>query len=351
MEINSGWIALGMILFALGGFFAGRGLKFVLQKMVQLSRGDTRAFRSTLLELLSRTVLFPMTTLGLCFAAKLLELSDAQAAARDDGVGVLYIILVCYVVYQLVELMDYWMKRITAKTAATLGDMMIPLVRKTMRTLVVLLGLVQIAVQLSDKPLTSIIAGLGVGGLAIALAAQDTIKNFFGSLVIFADHPFQLGERVVVDGEDGTVEDVGMRSTRIRTLDGHLVTVPNGELANKMIRNISKRPYIKRVANIGLTYDTSPEKVALAISIIKEFLDEHNEKMHPDFPSRVFFNNFNAYSLNIMVIYWFAPPDYWAFMEFDQAFNFTLLHHFNEEGIEFAFPTQTLHLQNGEASV
>ena len=202
----------------------------------------------------------------------------------------------------------------------------------------------------SRPPITSILAGLGVGGLAVALAAQDTIKNFFGSLVIFADHPFQLGDRIVANGEDGTVEEVGMRSTRIRTLDGHLVTVPNGELANQMIRNITKRPYIKRVANIGVTYDTPPEKVELAIKIIQEFLDTHNEKMHPDFPNRVFFNNFNDCSLNIMVIYWFAPPMYWDFLEFDQQFNMHVLRRFNEEGIEFAFPTQTIYLQNEEQS-
>lgn len=139
-----------------------------------------------------------------------------------------------------------------------------------------------------------------------------------------------------------------MRSTRIRTLDGHLVTVPNGELANMMIRNVSRRPYIKRVANITITYDTSPEKVERAIEIIKETLNAHNEKMHPDMPTRVFFNNFNDCSLNILVIYWFAPPDYWAFMEFDQMFNLTVLKRFNEEGIEFAFPTQTLYLAGDE---
>jgi MscS family membrane protein len=299
---------------------------------------------------MSRTVMFPTAALGVCLAMKLWALPSNVAIVRNDVVGVLLTVIVTYVIYQLIELMDYWMKRLTAKTDTTLDDMLVPMVRKTLRTVVVVLGLVQIAQQLSDKPITSILAGLGVGGLAVALAAQDTIKNFFGSLVIFADHPFQLGDRIVADGEDGTVEEVGMRSTRIRTLDGHLVTVPNGELANKMIRNISKRPYIKRVANITVTYDTPPEKVELAIKIIQDFLDGHNEKMHPDFPNRVFFNNFNDCSLNILVIYWFAPPAYWDFLEFDQKFNMHVLNRFNEEGIEFAFPTRTLYLQNGEES-
>jgi MscS family membrane protein len=348
--VNSGWDWFLMISIILAGFIAGKLLKVFAQRTAQKAQFEEGAFRATILALMSRTVMFPTAALGVCLAMKLWALPSNVAIVRNDVVGVLLTVIVTYVIYQLIELMDYWMKRLTAKTDTTLDDMLVPMVRKTLRTVVVVLGLVQIAQQLSDKPITSILAGLGVGGLAVALAAQDTIKNFFGSLVIFADHPFQLGDRIVADGEDGTVEEVGMRSTRIRTLDGHLVTVPNGELANKMIRNISKRPYIKRVANITVTYDTPPEKVELAIKIIQDFLDGHNEKMHPDFPNRVFFNNFNDCSLNILVIYWFAPPAYWDFLEFDQKFNMHVLNRFNEEGIEFAFPTRTLYLQNGEES-
>jgi len=347
--VNSGWTIFWMIVILLGGFIAGKLLKAVAEKTAQQANLNAGAFRATVLSLMSRTVMFPSAALGICLSAKLWNLTDEMTALRDDAVGVLLVVTVAYIIYQLVELMDYWMKRLTAKTQTTLDDMMVPLVRKTLRTLIVLLGVVQIAQQLSDKPVTSILAGLGVGGLAVALAAQDTIKNFFGSLVIFADHPFQLGDRIVVDDTDGCVEDVGMRSTRIRTLDGHLVTVPNGELANKMIRNISKRPYIKRVANLGVTYDTPPEKVERAMEIIKEELDRENEKLHPDFPSRVYFTDFNACSLNILVIYWFAPPNYWDLLEFDQAFNLAVLRRFNEEGIEFAFPTQTLYVNNESA--
>ncbi len=346
--VNTGLETFWIVLIVLAGFIIGRALRFFATKIAERANLHERAFRSTLLSLISRTVMFPMAALGICWAAKLWAFSEQMASIRDDAVGVLFVVIVTYVIYQLVELVDYWMKRLTSKTATTLDDMMVPLVRKTFRTLVVLMGVVQIAQQLSDKPVTSILAGLGVGGLAVALAAQDTIKNFFGSLVIFADHPFQLGERVVVDGTDGTVEEVGMRSTRIRTLDGHLVTVPNGELANKMIRNISKRPFIKRKADIAITYDTPPEKVERAIAIIQGILDEHKEKMHPDFPSRVYFNDFKDCSLNIMVLYWFAPPEYWDFLEFDQMFNLEILKRFNEEGIEFAFPTQTLYVNNME---
>jgi MscS family membrane protein len=134
-----------------------------------------------------------------------------------------------------------------------------------------------------------------------------------------------------------------MRSTKIRTLDGHLVTIPNGELANKIIKNIGKRPYIKRTANITITYDTPPEKIEKALGIIKEILDNH-EGMNENFPPRVYFSEFNADSLNILAQYWYHPPDYWAFMDFCEKFNKTLFKRFNEECIDFAFPTQTVYL-------
>jgi MscS family membrane protein len=226
--------------------------------------------------------------------------------------------------------------------------MLVPVIRKSLRITVVILVLVQIIQILSDKPITSIIAGLGIGGIAIALAAQDSIKNIFGSLVLFTDKPFELGDRVVVDGHDGPIEEVGLRSTKIRTLDGHLVTVPNGELANKTIQNIGKRPYIKRIADITITYDTPPEKVDRALEILKELLGNH-EGMKEDFPPRIFFNDFNAASLNLRVMYWYHPPDYWAYMDFTERFNKEVFRCFNEEGIDFAFPTQTLYIA-GDAS-
>ena len=140
--------------------------------------------------------------------------------------------------------------------------------------------MVGIAQSLSDKPVSALLAGLGLGGLAFALAAQDTIKNLFGSLVIFTDKPFGLGDRINYDGHDGVIEEVGLRSTRLRRLDGHQVTIPNGELANKSIHNIAKRPFIRRIFTLGVTYDTTPEKVSRAKEILEDILKDH-EGMDP----------------------------------------------------------------------
>ncbi|MEI7850413.1 MAG: mechanosensitive ion channel family protein [Kiritimatiellales bacterium] len=339
VQTNSVWDFLMMILLILSGFLAGRFMKYFCEQAIRKTPLGQNSLHRTALELAARTTTFPASIIGVCLALRLLAI---KVSLRSDLTAVLLTIAVTYVVYQMVELSGWWVRHLRAKTRTALDDMMEPVVRKTLRSVVVILGLVQIAQQLSDKPITSILAGLGVGGLAVALAAQETIKNFFGSLVIFADRPFQLGDSINVDGTDGTVEEVGMRSTRLRTADGHLMTIPNGELANKSIRNITKRPHIKRVANITVACDTPPEKMERAVAIIKEELNRANEKMHPDMPPRVHFNDINAAALNIQVVYWFAPPEHWAFMEFDQAFNLAVLRRFNEEGIAFASPAQTL---------
>ena len=126
-------------------------------------------------------------------------------------------------------------------------------------------------------------------------------------------------------------------------MEGHLVTVPNGELANMMIQNVGKRPHIRRIMNVTITYDTKPEKVQEALDILRDILEDH-EGMDAEFPPRVYFNEFNDCSLNIRAIYWYHPPNYWDFLAHSEKVNMELLRRYNDAGIEFAFPTQTLYV-------
>jgi MscS family membrane protein len=164
---------------------------------------------------------------------------------------------------------------------------------------------------------------------------------------LLGDKPFELGDRVIVGDIDGPVVEVGFRSTRIRTLDGNLVSIPNGDLANKAITNVGKRPSIRRIMNLGVTYDTPPEKVEKAVEIVKEVLKNH-EGVAEEFPPRVYFNDFKDFSLNIFAIYWYHPADWWKYCEFSEGVNIEILKRFNAEGIEFAFPSQTLYLAGDE---
>jgi MscS family membrane protein len=248
-------------------------------------------------------------------------------------------------VYRLVGVVEHFLLHWTSKTTSQLDDQLVPLIRKTLRVIVVIMVALFIAQNIFNWNIGALLAGLGLGGLAFALAAKDMVANLFGSITIFADRPFQIGDRVTVDGQNGVVEEVGFRSTKLRTLTGHVVTVPNSVVANTTVENIAARPYLKKSFDIGVTYDTSPKKMKLAVEILREMCEARSKNFAPDCKPRVFFTDFNADSLGINVTYWFAPVEWEAFLRFNHDFNMELLSRFNAEGIEFAFPTQTLYMK------
>ena len=161
--------------------------------------------------------------------------------------------------------------------------------------------------------------------------------------MILIDRPYRVGQRIKVNNLDGVVEQIGLRSTKIRLLTGHQATIPNEEMAKTDIENIERRPYIRRRTNITITYDTPLEKVDRAVRIIRDILDNH-EGMDPDLPPRVYFNDFNPDSLNILMLYWYQPPNFWDFNAFNQSVNMQMMQAFEREGINFAFPTTTTYL-------
>ena len=219
------------------------------------------------------------------------------------------------------------------------------LLRLTARIAGIVLGLVIIFYGASQIgiPLVGVLTGVGVGGLAIALAAQDSLKNLLGSLMIFMDQPYKPGERIVVESHDGFVEQIGLRSTKIRMLDGALTAIPNEKMANLDIENIGRRSFIRRQTSITITYATPPETIEKAVGIIKDILQDH-EGMRPELPPRVFFNEFNPGSLNIQLSYWYHPPRRWKSLAFDERVNLEIVRRFIAEGIEFAFPTSTTYV-------
>jgi MscS family membrane protein len=191
--------------------------------------------------------------------------------------------------------------------------------------------------------LIPLITGLGVGGLAVALAARPTIENLIGGLMILADRPYRVGQRIIVRGNDGIVQQIGLRSTKIRLLKGPQVTIPNEEMAKAEIENVARRQYLRRSSNITIKIDTPPEKVEKAVDIIKDILDDHEGK-DPKRRPRVYFTEFNPDSLNISMMYWYHPAKFWKFRAFNQKVNLEIMQEFRKEGIKFAFPTTTTYL-------
>jgi MscS family membrane protein len=265
----------------------------------------------------------------------------------DQVNGVIGVVALFLLVFKLLDLVEYELNQYVVRDDNLLDKSFVQMMRLVMRFVVIIVAAIYLIQTISGKPVSALLAGLGIGALAIALAAQDTLKNLFGSIMIMVDKPFTIGQRIQVDSVDGVVETVGFRSTRVRTLAGHQVTVPNEKMANSSVENIARRPHIRRMSNLGITYDTPPDKVEKAIQLIKEILENH-EGMHPDFPPRVFFEEFNDFSLNIKMIYWYHPGDYYTFAAFSERINLQIMRAFEKEGIEFAFPTSTTYLAQDE---
>lgn len=245
--------------------------------------------------------------------------------------------------YRLVDILDHLLVKVAARTDNELDDLVVGIIRKVAKVCIVLLATLFIGQNILGLNITTLLAGAGVVGLAIAFAAQDTIANFFGSMMIIIDQPFKVGDYVKMDGSEGTVERVGLRSTSLRTPDGHLVTIPNKSTANLAIVNVSRRPYIKSVINLGLVYDTSPEMMERAIKTLHEIFDNH-EGLDPKLPPKIHFNDFKDSSLNIQVIAWYHPGAFFEHLDWLHRTNMEILKRFSEEGLEMAYPTSTTYL-------
>ncbi|MBT8349849.1 MAG: mechanosensitive ion channel family protein [Deltaproteobacteria bacterium] len=315
-----------------------------LTNMILLLRGSEENVRMRmLLEATIWPIRLLLITLGIYLAKEFLSFPPSAERFTDVIINVLGTLTVVIFLYRLIELLVLELAKFAEREDNLLDKSFVQMMRMIARIIVIVVGSIYLMRAISGKPLSALLAGLGIGGLALALAAQDTLKNFFGSIMIMLDKPFSVGQRITLGDIDGNVENIGFRSTRVRTLTGHLVTIPNEKLAVDSIENIGRRRSIRRLTYITITYDTPPEKVEKAVSIIREILDNH-EGMDPDSPPWVYFNEFNDTSLNILMIYRYFPPNYKDYLKFSEWVNLEIMRRFEAEGIEFAFPTSTTYL-------
>jgi MscS family membrane protein len=255
----------------------------------------------------------------------------------------LQLVVAISLTYMLVKLIDvsivHWRRRAAAKEK-TFNEQLFPVISKALKTFVIIIAIL-VTSQNMGLNITGVLASLSIGGLALGLAAQDTVANLFGAVAVFVDKPFQVGDSVKLESVEGTVESIGLRSTRIRNPDGHLITVPNKTMGNATIINITRRPSIRTVMDIGLTYDTPPAKVRRAVQILTDVY-----KSHPKTKDLVVaFNQFAASALNIRVVHWWDGADNKQYMAGLQELNLAVQEKFEAEKIAFAFPTQTVLLK------
>ena len=230
------------------------------------------------------------------------------------------------------------------KTASPLDDQLVPLGGKVLKGFIWGVGLLLFLQNVLDYNISSLLAGLGVGGVAVAFAAQDMIANIFGAVMIYIDRPFKVGDAVSLEGYEGSIETIGLRSTRVRTWDGTLVVIPNRTVAAANITNLAVRPTRRTNFTIGLVYDTPTEKLERAVAILRDVMAKHPSTAQ----SRAYFNRFGDFSLNILVQHWCNEMNYEVYLRSMEEMNLEIKRRFEEEGIQFAFPTQTIEIKSSQ---
>lgn len=230
-----------------------------------------------------------------------------------------------------------------AQTHSALDDQLVPFISKTLKIFLVMTGVLVVA-QNMGYSISGLIASLGIGGIAVAMAAKDTIANIFGSVMLLVDRPFTIGDWIKTKEFEGVVEEIGFRSTRIRTFAKTVVNVPNSMLANMVIDNIDARPKRRVKIRIGITYDTTPAQMQQAITGIEKILKSHIG-VDQEF-SLVKFDEFEDSSLSIF-LYYFTNTTHWEeYLQIRQEVNMQIMELLEKLGLEFAFPTRTVHLND-----
>ncbi len=250
--------------------------------------------------------------------------------------------------YRVVDLVCDVLEKKAKATATKIDDLLLPLARKTAKVLVTVFGVIYVASAL-DYEILPLLTGLGIGGLAVAFAAKDTIENFFGSIAVIADRPFEVGDWVVVDNVEGTVEELGIRSTRIRTFYDSVVTVPNSTLVRATVDNYGRRRYRRFTTHIGLTYGTPPEAVEAFCEAVRELIRQHPYTRKDTY--HVYLNRFGPSSIDVLVYMFHACPDWAVELRERERFLLDIMRVTERLNVQFAFPTQTLHVQQEQPPV
>lgn len=337
------WLTAMGIVF--GGVILSKIAYFIFQGVGRklTAKTETR-LDDIVLDLAEEPFVFGIALASVWFAFKSLTLPDTMMAYSGKG---LHLIAACLVAWLLSRLFDSFYKEVLVpmadKSETDLDDQLLPIVRRGVRTIIWGLAII-IGLNNAGYDVGAMLAGLGIGGLALAMAAKDTVSNMFGGFTIFTDQPFKIKDRVVVSGYDGIVEEIGLRSTRIRTLDGRLVTVPNSTFAENPVQNVSAEPNRKVAMTLGLTYDMKTKDIDAAIETLNAVV-KSTEGTEENVITG--FTGFGDFALEVLFIYYITKGA--DIVGVQTEINMKILKQFEEKGLDMAFPTQTLHVMKEAA--
>ena len=272
----------------------------------------------------------------------------------DNGPGTLVIKLFCTLfavtaawgLLRVVRVIDDKIRDFAEKRNKALDNLTAGIVGSILRATIFLTTFLFVGQSIFNVNISALLASAGVIGLAFALAAKDTVSNFFGTLVIIADMPFRIGDRIECGTVCGIVQSVGMRSSRVVTDDGTLCTIPNSILTNAVVFKRNRKGHLKRVIDLGFTYDTSPQNMEKAIKLLHGIMDDFHGRDQKEFAPRIFFSSLGAYSLNIRAIVFFKTESFEEEEKLLDELNFAILREFTRAGLQFAYPTQTLFVRD-----
>jgi len=312
------------------------------------SDNDNKKFNS----LLKKPLQYFLTLLVLYFSVKFISLPEFLNSTEegslnlakyfDKGFNFLLLVTIFWTINRSIDFVGYKLKNKALETESKVDDQLIPFAIDIAKVLTIVLGVVMILGNVFEVNVTALVTGLGIGGVAFALASKESLENLLGSFTIFFDKPFTVGDIVTLGGVTGIVEKVGFRSTRIRTFDKSVVTVPNKNIISTELDNLGARPVRRVKFNIGLTYDTSVENIKNIVDDIQKLVDDH-PMTNQEGKVRFFF--FFASSLDIMVLYYVDSPDWEVLIDAQQKINFQIIDIVNKYKCEFAFPSTSVYIE------
>ncbi len=342
-NLLSDWLlAIGLAAFA---FLVLRSLLAVVRRKAAVPEKDAAAFLNALFfELASQVSTTVLVILALSFGARWLTLPESADAVVEKAT-VLTLLFQCALL--AARGIRFWVRRYRSQKLAADAEAVTTLssVGFVLQILVWVIA-VLIALDHLGVNVTTLVASLGIGGIAVALAVQNILGDLFASFSIVFDKPFVIGDFIVVDTLMGTVEQIGLKTTRVRSLSGELLIFSNMDLLRSRIKNYKQMHQRRIVFSIGVSYGTPLEKIEALPQMLKEIVCAHN----PVRFERAHFKGFSAYSLDFEVVYWIDSPDYVLYMDIQQAINLEIFRRFSKEGIAFAYPTQTLYLKKSSPS-
>lgn len=251
-------------------------------------------------------------------------------------------VLWIYVFLQIVQVLMDAYASYSSKTESKLDDQLTPILKRLLRGLVFFVGALKMA-TLFGADITTVIAGASIGGLAVALASQDTVRNLIGTFMIFLDKPFQIGDWIIGGGVEGTVEEVGFRSSRIRAADTSVFTIPNSKLSEIVINNLGLRLYRRYKTVLGIRYDTPPELIEAFVKGVRALVEAHPDTRSDDY--NVEFTGFGSSALEILLNVYFKSPGWGTEQSSKHRLHIAIVELAKSLGVEFAFPSQTLMIE------